>query len=165
MLKVFDVVPGWVYAVMVAFLVVSLGVAYLRMAHAEQEFALYRAEVAENTRKAEAEARAKEQAMQQQVERVSRDAQKRQNELSNRVAAAGVAAGSLRDEINRLNARPAPQDSQLAACFGEARVARELLGACTVEYRGVAQAADELRDQVIGLQDFVKSVVRQQEEK
>jgi chromosome segregation ATPase len=123
-------------------------VAKIKQAHAEQ------------LQTAEAAARAKEQTLQRQAERIAHEAAKKQVVLSARVATADLAAGQLRDEIARLNARPAPAGADLAAITGEARTARELLGACAAEYRGVAKAADELRDQVGGLQEFAANVCK-----
>lgn len=160
MLKIFDMVPGWVWALLLGLALLISGINYTRMAAAKMELANYKTEVAENTRKAEAEVRAKEQAMQKQTERIAHEAAKKQTVLVARAADADRAAGSLRDEIARLNARPAPADPELAAFAREASVARELLGACTAQYRGVAQAADELRDQVSGLQDYAANVCK-----
>lgn len=158
MLKLFDLVPSWVYAAAVGVLLFICGVTYLRMNHAQMALAEYKTQVAENTRKAEAEARTKEVEMQKHAERIAQDAAKREIQLATHLASANRAAGGLRDEINRLNARSTPEDPGAAAFFAEARTARELLGACTEEYRFVARDADELRSQVTGLQDYVQSV-------
>ena len=159
-MKFLDLVPSWAYAAAVAVLLLLCGWFYVAKVQAQGELATYRAEVAENTRKAEAEARAKEQQMQRQTERITHDQAKKQSELAARAADADRAADSLRDQIERLNARPAPSDPESAAVAGEARTARELLGACSDRYKDVARAADELRDQVTGLQDFAASVCK-----
>lgn len=156
--KVFDIIPGWVYAAVVAALLVVSGLFYVRLNVAKAALAEYRAEVAENTRKAETEARRKEQEMQKHADQTARNAHKREATLAANAARARDVANSLRDEIDRLNSRPMPDDPRLAACFGEANTARELLGSCTEEYRGVAEKADGLRDQVTGLQEFVKGL-------
>jgi hypothetical protein len=158
MLKIFDLVPSWVYAAGIAGLLLLCGVTYVRMDMAKAELATYRAEVAENTRKAEVAARVKETEMQVNVERIAQDAAKRETQLATRLASANRAAGGLRDEIDRLNARTTPEDPGAAAFFAEASTARKLLGTCTEEYRFVARDADELRSQVTGLQDYVRSV-------
>jgi hypothetical protein len=152
--KFLDLVPSWVYAVVIVVLLVVAGGCYVRMKNAQTNLANFQAEVADNTRKAESEARAKEQAMQKKVERIANDQAKKQTVLAARVATALVVADSLRDEITSLNARPAPTDPGAAAFAREASTARELLGSCAARYRGVAQAADELRDQVSGLQEY-----------
>ena len=107
---------------------------------------------------AEQAGRAKEKAMQRESERIARDAQEKQTRLVAAAAASQRAAGQLRDEIARLNARPAPASPESAALAGEASVARQLLGACAEEYRWVAQEADGLRSQVTGLQQYAKLV-------
>lgn len=152
--KVFDLVPGFVWAIVCALALSTAGANYVRMASAKGELATYRAEVAQSTQKAESEARAKEREMRTQVDRIAENAAKKQTVLAARVAAADIVVGRLRDEITRLNSRPAPSDPATAAIAGEARTARELLGACAERYKAVARDTDELRDQVTGLQDF-----------
>lgn len=159
-MKLLDLIPGWAYAAVIALLVLAAGWFYVGKIKAEGELASYRAEVAENTRKAEADARSRERAMQRQNERILREQSKKQEELAVRAADVDRAAGSLRDEITRLNARGTPEDAGAAAFAGEARAARELLGACSERYKDVARAADELRDQVTGLQDYATSVCK-----
>lgn len=160
--KVFDLVPGFVWAIVCAVLLLATGTSYVRMKSAQSDLTSYHTQVAENTRKAEADARLKEQAMQRQTERIANEAAKRQTVLAARVATVTLAAGQLRDDIDRLNARPAPTSAESAAYAGEARTARQLLGACTEEYRSMAHDADQLREQVSGLQDFAVTVCKAQ---
>ena len=124
------------------------------------ELTQYKFEVAKATREAEERNRKLERKAQIDVERIANEAYSKQQTLARRADGANAVAASLRDEIARLNARPTPADAGAAACFSEARVARELLGACSEGYRDVAKAADELRDQVTGLQDYFDSVVQ-----
>lgn len=158
--KIFDLLPGWVYAAVVAALLILSGVFYVRMNNAITGLAAYRVEVAENTQKAEVAARKKEQEMQEYVNQITRDAKKRQETLAINIARSRDVASGLRDEIARLNAGAMPEDSRLATCFGETRTARELLGACAERYREVAESADGFRDQVTGFQEFAKSIKR-----
>lgn len=160
MLKIFDFVPGWVWAVLLALALAVSGVNYVRMTHAQMKLAAYQAEVAENIRKAEADARAKEQALHKEAERIANEAANKQTVLAARTVAAERANDRLRDEIARLNARPIPADPGAAAFAHEARAARELLGACAERYRAVATDAEGLVDQVVGLQDFAKNVCK-----
>ncbi len=115
-------------------------------------------EIAQAAQAAEAAARLREQQLQQRADEVARNAAQRQTVLAARAATADRVARSLRDDIAQLNARPAPVDPTAAAYADDAARARQLLGACTDEYRGVAQAADQLRDQVTGLQDYARTV-------
>lgn len=147
-------------AIACAVLLMLSGFFYVRMNWAITDLAQYRADVAQNTQKAEAEARAKEQTMRNQVERIAKNAANQQAELATRVAGTSATAASLRDDIARLNAGGTATSTDATTLAGQARTARELLGACTEEYRGVAQRADELRDQVTGLQDYATSVCK-----
>ena len=160
MWKIFDFVPGVVWAGMLALAILTATVNQVRIKSLKAEFSTYKAQVAENTRKAESEARAKEQKLQRDVERIADEAAKKQVVLDGRVAAAIRSAVELRDTIGQLNSRPAPADPSIAAIAREASTARQLLGACSEEYRSVAQGADELRDQVTGLQQYVASVCK-----
>ena len=65
--------------------------------------------------------------------------------------------------LARLKARPNPYtagDTGLAACAGEAATARELFGDSAEAYVELAAEADQLRDQVSGLQQFATDVCR-----
>lgn len=119
-------------------------------------------EIAQATKDATDTARRREQELQRYADEVSRDAAKRQTVLAARVATTDRIAGQLRDDITRLNARRSHEDPAAARFADDARTARELLGACADRYRGVAQAADDLRDRVIGLQDYVRGVAPQE---
>lgn len=86
-----------------------------------------------------------------------------QRETASQVAAASAAASlrSLRAELARLKARPHPYpsgDTGLAVCAGEASTARELFGESAEAFVELAAEADQLRDQVAGLQQFAVSV-------
>jgi hypothetical protein len=157
-MKLLDLVPSWAWAVAVSLVLAFAGTSYVRMKIAQTELATYRAEVAENTAKAEAAARAKERAWQKQNERVAQNAMEKQTELAQRAAAAALAADSLRDQIDRLNARTSPTDPAAAGFANEASAARKLLGQCAKAYRSLAERAVEFRDQVTGLQDWAKVV-------
>jgi len=97
------------------------------------------------------------------AERTAHEDAQREAARHVRDAAAAAAVRSLRDEIARLNSRPDPYpagDAGIAACAGEAAAARELFGESTAAYSELAATADELRDQVVGLQDFTVNVCR-----
>lgn len=124
----------------------------------EARLAAREAEIAKAARSAEAEARKREQELQRYADEVARDAAKRQQVLAARAATTDLVARGLRDDIARLNADQAPSDPAAARFADDAARARELLGACAAEYRSVAGAADGLRDQVIGLQNWARAV-------
>ena len=97
------------------------------------------------------------------AERTAHEDAKREAARAARDASAAAAVRGLRAEIARLNARPDPYpagDAGLAACVGEAATARELLGESSGAYQELAAEADQLRDQVIGLQQFARDVCR-----
>ena len=88
-----------------------------------------------------------------------------QREAASKAAADSAAASlrSLRTELARLKARPNPYpagDSGLAACAVEAATARELFGDSAEAYVDLAAEADQLRDQVTGLQQFATDICR-----
>lgn len=151
---------------MIAYLVtaaVAASIAFAAAWHVQADrygaqIAQREAEIANAQRDAAEKARKREQELQHHADEIARDAAKRQTVLAARVATTDRVAGQLRDDIARLNARPAPADPAAARVAVAAARARELLGACAEEYRGVAVAADGLRDQVIGLQRFASSV-------
>ncbi|MET3461271.1 hypothetical protein [Variovorax atrisoli] len=80
-----------------------------------------------------------------------------------RDAAAATERSRLLATIEALNRRELPQACDaacVAALAREAAASRELLGSCATRYQSVAAAADELRDQVIGLQADAINVCR-----
>jgi len=108
-------------------------------------------------------ARAEEQAKTTAAERIANDHATRQKDTLDRAVYAERAVQRLRDEIDRLNARDLPEDAGAAAAAREARAARGLLGECAGRYRAVDERAQQLGDQVTGLQDFVAAVCRAEE--
>ena len=95
------------------------------------------------------------------AERTAHEDAQREAARRARDVAAAAAVRSLRAEVARLNSRPNPYptgDAGLAACAGEARAARELLGESSGAYQELAAEADGLRDQVTGLQSFARNV-------
>ena len=133
---------------------------YVGKTHIASTLAAYRLEVAQATAQQNAKARDKEHELAATNERLNDELAKKAKLLAARDAAARRSDAGLRDEITRLNARPAPENPQARAFSDEARAARELLGACSDEYRGVALKADELRDQVMGLREYVQKIVQ-----
>ena len=99
-----------------------------------------------------------------------RNAEKVAHDQTERAAASQAAADSaaaslrsLRTELARFKARPNPYpagDSGLAACAVEAATARELFGESAEAYVELAAEADQLRDQVTGLQQFATDICR-----
>lgn len=97
-----------------------------------------------------------------------RNAEKVAHDHTQRAAASQAAADSaaaslrsLRAELARLKSRTNPYpagDAGLAACAGEVATARELFGESAEAYVDLAAEADQLRDQVAGLQQFAASV-------
>lgn len=160
MTKLLDAIPGWVYAIIVAVALAVLAVTWVRLANTKAEFADFRREVEENTRIAVEKARAEEQEKQRNAEQIAIEGAKRQQALETRLARVNAAAAGLREQISALNARAAPADTEAAAYAREASAARELFGSCAEEYRDMARDADELRDQVIGLQDTLYKVCK-----
>lgn len=118
--------------------------------HAEQD-----RQRAEQTAKAIKEARTDEMVRVRNAERINHEQDQRAKRTAVRLAAAERAAAGLRDEVERLNARPVPEGAGAAALALEARTARDLLGRCGEAYRRVDGRAQALGDQVSGLQDFV----------
>lgn len=97
------------------------------------------------------------------AERVAHEDAQREAARLARDAVAASAVRGLRAQVQRLNSRPDPYpatDAGLAACAGEAATGRELFGESAAAYAELAAAADGLRDQVAGLQDFARDVCR-----
>lgn len=141
-------------------MVISTGAMRMQRDDARLELSEYKAQVATATAKAQADARAAEQAMQTQVERLTHAHAKKEVDLVQRAAAASRTAERLLDTIAYLNAGEASTDPDIAPIFEQARTARHLLGTCAERYASVAADADQLAHQVSGLQAFVGAVCK-----
>lgn len=120
-----------------------------------------RAALATQYAAAEKLARIEEKRRADEAQRVADQLAVAQTATAARAARAERTVDSLRNTIAALNARPvpdAPGCPAVASYADEARVARELLGACAARYQGVAAEADQLRDQVTGLQGWVDAI-------
>lgn len=130
-------------------------------ARVQAEWTAEKLVISEQRVKDEQAARAEEQRRAKAVQAVVDEMAGREAVSRDRAARAERTVVGLRDEIARLNGRAAPSDPGAAGFAHEARVARELLGSCTKEYGSVAAAADQLRDQVTGLQGWARSITNQ----
>lgn len=158
LIKLFDLIPGWVYVLAITALTMFGGVRHMQASHYRHQLENVRSEAAQATLEAEKQARARENTIRQQVERIATHAMQRQTDRDRELAAAHRANAGLRDTISSLNASPAPADPIAASYAHEAGAARELLGACAQEYRAVAAEADRISDQVTALQEYASSV-------
>lgn len=98
MSRLFDFVPSWVWALVIAVLLTAVGVAEMRASKAKRELAELKADIAESARKAEEEARAREQAMQADADKLRQEKDREIRDLNARAAAL---ADSLRQRPNR----------------------------------------------------------------
>ncbi len=156
--------PAKISAALIAVIVALVtGYGFGSKAGADRIRAQWNAErqvLAEQNAAAEKAARAEENRRADEAQAVIEEQARRETLSRDRAARAERTVVGLRNEVARLNARPAPSDAQAAGFAHEARVARELLGACTKEYGDLAAAADGLRDQVTGLQQWVRHVTQ-----
>ncbi len=119
---------------------------------------------------AQQQLRQREVALQKETERIAHETAQREVQLRAAVAAADARVRSLHTTIAQLNANaaaltdlPGPgADTCTATQHDAAATARTALGACSQRYAAVAGAADQLTDQVTGLQDYVRAVVQTQ---
>ena len=115
---------------------------------------------------AEQEARRNEQARQHQAERIAHETAQREESLRTALTRADAHNRGLLNTIAQLNKRTAASGIDLpgaaapaaaTACISEAATARQLLGQCSERYGAVAADAEQLRIQVIGLQDWISA--------
>ena len=153
-------IPDWLWVFVVAALVSLAGILAIQVNDARTELANLKAEVATATQKADREQRDKEQTLQTQANRVAHDDQTRQTTRLAHAVGVDRAGDSLRSTIANANAGATRQAPDVAALIADATTARNLLSQCASEYASVAKVADQLSDQVTGLQDFVASTNR-----
>lgn len=136
-------VPAWCWW-LIALVVVGCGqqyrvvVAQGETAEARTELADYRLVVAENSRRAAAQARAEEQRRQKVADEEGEHARKNLEEVTIRTAAAESAAGGLRGEIARLRA------GRSATCDTIATQQRQAGTSAVVVLGGLLEDADRM---------------------
>lgn len=135
-------IRDYLWAALVVILLAFGATQYVAKVDARSELSAYRLEVAQTTAAQEMKARDAEREAAKTNERLTDELTKKDRLLAARDAAARRSDSGLRDEITRLNARPTPENPELAAAVEEARTARELLGACSQRYTELARAAD-----------------------
>lgn len=111
----------------------------------------------------ERERRAEENRKVKEAERITDENHVLQQEMADLRVAVVHRERSLHDDIADLQQRlteqeRTSQDALAAARAREACTVAELLGRCTARYRTVAAAAQELKIQVMGLQDWEHNV-------
>lgn len=120
---------------------------------------------AEALAKRTAEYRDREQALIQE----KHNAEVRYEQIRKRTRAADAGMrdelGRLRDELAAASLPGSSADPAAGTSVDGATVGRELFGDCAARYAGLAEEAGRLRDQVIGLQDYVGSVCEKLGEK
>ena len=112
--------------------------------------------------------RTQEAVLQKETERIAHETAQREAQLRSAVASADARVRSLHTTIAQLNANAAAladvPGTSAGACAAPgsdaAATARELLGESSGAYQELAAEADQLRDQVIGLQQFARDVCR-----
>ena len=130
---------NWILAAVVA--AVFIGGWWAGSMHEQSSWQAEKLAMAATRDKQINEARRAEAAMREQVRKAQEDARKREEKLVADAAAAGRAADGLRDEISGLR-------RGLSAATAEANrrtadVALDVFQQCADEYRAVAQAADQ----------------------
>ena len=130
---------NWILAAVVA--AVFIGGWWAGSMHEQSSWQAEKLAMAATRDKQINEARRAEAAMREQVRKAQEDARKREEKLVADAAAAGRAAGRLRDEIAGLR-------RGLSAATAEANrrtadAALDVFGECVERYRAVAQAADQ----------------------
>ena len=151
----FSLIPKpWLIVALVAAFVLSNAVTAQRFYRTGYGFAQARhtAELAE----AQAEAARKQAALVASVNRASEKAYAEQIEAESRIAGADAAVDRLRQAVGAANDRA----RSAADARADASAARSLLAVCAGEYRDVAREADRLRAIVLGLQAYVREVVK-----
>lgn len=112
----------------------------------------------ERLEKKTAEYRSREQALVQ--EKYNAEVRYEQIRKRTRAADAGMhdELGRLRDELTATNLPGSAADSSAGAGTDGTTIERELFGDCAARYAGLAEEAGRIRDQVIGLQEYVAGV-------
>lgn len=102
----------------------------------------------------QAENLAKQKSIILSVQKVAEDADLEQVDLERRLAGADLAVVRLQQTIRDANSRA----DSAATTIADAARARTLLARCAQRYRDVAERADRLRANVLGLQAYTRTI-------
>jgi chromosome segregation ATPase len=167
-----DGVPGIVWAAIVAallFMVVSMTMGNAKVkndlrdaqtehAKTKSEYSQYQADVEKKQRLAEAKQREIELSNFRNAEKVAYESAKREAALADDLARSRSREQRLRDEISSFRAATARDaaSGNTAALAAKANTATELYESCGTEYRSMAEEAERVRIQAIGLLDYIR---------
>jgi hypothetical protein len=100
-------------------------------------------------------AQARERALVGEVDRIATQTEEERAATDRRLAAANDALGRLQQAI-----AIADHSNSASTCQSDAATARALLAECAAEYRSMAREADRLRETVLGLQEYARTVTK-----
>ena len=134
--RLLALIPPWVPLAAMGLLAGLLGVQTVRLAWAQTELAEYKADVAENTRKAEVQARAKEKSMRDSADRIANEQAAKESELALsdeeiKIIASESLKGGVLDSLETEIIKNAVDFSDTAALT---RLANELFAALPGEH-------------------------------
>jgi hypothetical protein len=165
MFKIFDVIPGFAWALLCVVLLAGLGTATYQLADeradhgkTKVEFSEYKLDVTDKARIAEKERRDTELHSFRNSERV-RDEQTRREQVAAAERTSLMRANTrLRDEADRFRAGIARDSASgdLAAVTAKANTAVELFQACRGRYAALGSAAEAVRTQAVGLYEYIR---------
>lgn len=170
--KFFDILPGWAWAIIVAFLLLALTGSHIQLANARakiseeianvakerEKFSKYEAQVHANQAAAVAKQREVELHNFRNSERIAYEQQKREQALADQLAQLRSRDQRMRDELASFRAAAArdAQRGDVARLAARADLATELYEACRVEYGSMAAEAERIRLKAVGLFDYIK---------
>ena len=149
-LKIFDLVPGWIWAIACAALLLTAGVERARGQHARTQLAEVKAQIATERAAAEKKQRDIEAQRDKDINEVATNAQAQINAISADLAASRASADGLRDAsavaARRARARAcAPNPGKGEPDSDPIGVLADVLGRSNERHREVADYADRLR--------------------
>lgn len=148
MLAILRTIPIWAY--ILAFALVAIGVQQMRILSAHNAFADYRLEIAERDKRADAAARTEEQRRQSIADKEAKKAYEQQSIAEIAAATARADADSLRKQVDRLLASRKATANAIAAAGSKAaqsatRVLAELLNESVKRNQILAEEATRSR--------------------
>ena len=147
-LKLFDLVPGWIWAIACAALLLTAGVERTRGQHARTQLAEVKAQIATERANAEKQQREIERQRAQAIQEVQDHAQAQIDALAADLAASRAAGDGLRSAAAAAARRACPHPATASSSKGEPdslAVLIDVLGAVGERAGVYAEAADRAR--------------------
>ena len=140
MTKLFDLIPSWVYGVIIAALLALSGTEYALHQKAKADLANFKLEVAQALERARDQAMKREREINAKLQKAQNESKKRESNLRADADAARIERDGLRDDLGA--SRRSVSEATRGSLIERTNTLTELFEQCTAALEGMAAKAD-----------------------